>query len=76
MLEMISLYGIWAGETLGIELALPENRKKGRPISVSAVPFGVGIETWRSCRLPGKHVSCFDWSAWMYGKISSLQSWW
>ena len=57
---MISLYGIWAGETLGIELAVPENRKKERPISVSAVPFGPGIETWRSCRFPGKHVSCFD----------------
>ena len=27
--------------------------RPGRPISVSAVPFGPGIDIWRSCRVIG-----------------------
>ena len=51
-LELLTLNEIWAGERLGIELAVPENRMKRRSISVS-VPFGPGMEIWRSCRFQG-----------------------
>ena len=40
--ELLILYELWAGE-----------RWPGRPISVSAVPFGPGIDIWRSCRFIG-----------------------
>ena len=30
----------------------------GRPISVSAVPFGPGIDIWRSCRFIGAMMRC------------------
>ena len=48
--EMLLLCEPWAGERLVLEKALPEYRRPGRPISVSAVPFGPGIHIWRSCR--------------------------
>ena len=37
----------------GLEKALPRCRRPGRPISVSAVPLGPGIDIWRSCRFIG-----------------------
>ena len=43
-----SLYERWAGERLVIESAVPSAKRVGRPISVSAVPFGPGIDLWRS----------------------------
>ena len=36
-----------------MEKALPRYLRSGRPISVSAVPFGPGIDIWRSCRFIG-----------------------
>ena len=35
------------------EKAHPRYLRPGRPISVSAVPFGPGIDIWRSCRFIG-----------------------
>ena len=43
MLMFSFLYELWAGERLCLE----------NPISVSAVPFGPGIDIWRSCRFFG-----------------------
>ena len=51
--EMLILYELWAGERLCLEGAIPKYRRVGRPISVSAVPFGPGIDIWRSCRFLG-----------------------
>ena len=48
--ELLILYELWAGEWLSLEKAVPKRRRAGRPISVSAVPFGPGIDIWRSCR--------------------------
>ena len=47
------MYELWAGESLVLEKAVPRYRRQGRPISVSAVPFGPGIDIRRSCRLVG-----------------------
>ena len=44
---------LWAGERLSLEKAHPRYLRPGRPISVSAVPFGPGIDIWRSCRFIG-----------------------
>ena len=52
-LELLILYEMWAGERLMVEGAVPVGRREGRPISVSAVPFGPGIDIWRSCRFVG-----------------------
>ena len=41
---------------LVLEKASPRYRRPGRPISVSAVPFGPGIDIWRSCRFIGAHM--------------------
>ena len=67
--ELLILYELWAGERLSLEKATPRYLRPGRPISVSAVPFGPGIDIWRSCRfigalmrslclLPGGFVPC------------------
>ena len=50
---VVLLCELWAGERLVLEKALPRYRRPGRPISVSAVPFGPGIDIWRSCRFIG-----------------------
>ena len=42
--EMLTLYELWAGERLLLEKALPRYRRPDRPISVSAVPLGPGID--------------------------------
>ena len=47
------MYELWAGERLILEKAHPRYLRPGRPISVSAVPFGPGIDIWRSCRFVG-----------------------
>ena len=52
-LEMLILYETLAGERLSVEIAVAQNRRKRRPISVSVVPFGPGTEVWRSCRFLG-----------------------
>ena len=51
--EILILYELWAAERLVLEKAVPLYRRPGRPISVSAVPFGLGIDIWRSCRFIG-----------------------
>ena len=51
--ELLFLYELWAGERLVLEKAHPRYLRPGRPISVSAVPFGPGIDIWRSCRFIG-----------------------
>ena len=50
---MLILYELWAGERLSLEKACPRYLRPGRPISVSVVPFGPGIDIWRSCRFIG-----------------------
>ena len=54
--EMLIIYELWAGERLALEKAHPRYLRQGRPISVSAVPFGPGIDIWRSCRFIGALV--------------------
>ena len=51
--ELLILYELWAGERLVLEKAVPRKRRPERPISVSAVPFGSGIDIWPSCRFIG-----------------------
>ena len=51
--ELLILYELWAGERLSLEKAHPRYLRPGRPTSVSAVPFGPGIDIWRSCRFIG-----------------------
>ena len=51
--ELLILYEFWAGERLCLEKAHPRYLRPGRPISVSAVPFGPYIDIWRSCRFIG-----------------------
>ena len=51
--ELLTLFELWAGERLTLEKAHPRYLRPGRPISVSAVPFGPGIDIWRSCRFIG-----------------------
>ena len=48
--ELLILFELWAGERLSLEKAQPRYLRPARPISVSAVPFGPGIDIWRSCR--------------------------
>ena len=56
--ELPILYELWAGERLVLEKAVSRYRRVGRPISVSAVPFGPGIDIW------GEGVVCFAWWSW------------
>ena len=51
--ELLILYELWAGERWSLEKAHPRYLRSGRPISVSAVPFGPGTDIWRSCRYIG-----------------------
>ena len=51
--ELLILYELWAGERLSLEKAHPRYLLPGRPISVSAVPFGPAIDFWRFCRFIG-----------------------
>ena len=51
--ELLILYERWAGERLVLEMSVPKSRRLYRPISVSAVPAGLSIDIWRSCRFLG-----------------------
>ena len=51
--ELLILYELWAGERLSLQKAHARYLRPGRPISVSAVPIGPGIDIWRSCRFIG-----------------------
>ena len=55
-MELLILHELWAGERLSLEKAHPRYLRPGRPIPVSAVPFGPGIDIWRSCRFIGTLV--------------------
>ena len=57
--ELLILYELLAGERLSLGKAHPRYLRPGRPISVSAVPFGPGIDIWRSYRFIGAF-----WWAW------------
>ena len=52
-LELLILYEQRAGERLVVESAVPFARRVGRPISVSDVLIGPGIDIGRSCRFLG-----------------------
>ena len=52
-MELLILYELWAGERLSLEKAHPRYLRPGRPISVSTVPRGPGIDICRSCRCIG-----------------------
>ena len=41
--ELLIFCELWAGERLSLEKATPRYLRPGRPISVSAVPFGPGF---------------------------------
>ena len=45
--------GFWASVVGAEDVAHPRYLRPGRPISVSAVPPGPGIDLWRSCRFVG-----------------------
>ena len=55
--ELLVLCELWAGERLSLEKAHPRYLRPGRPLSVSAVPFGPGTDIWRSCRFVGALMS-------------------
>ena len=65
MLRLLILYELWAGERLSLEKAYIPHLRPGRPISVSAVPFGPGIDIWRSMSFH-----------WCYDEVSLLTAWW
>ena len=56
-LELLILYQKWADERLVIEGTVPSARRVGRPISVSAVPVGPGIDIGRYCRFLGSLIT-------------------
>ena len=60
--ELLILHELWAGERLSLERAVPRYLRPKRPISVSAVPFGPGIDIWHSCRFIGAMMRslCFS----------------
>ena len=51
--SFVELLILCEGERLSLEKAHPRYLRPGRHISVSAVPFGPGIDIWRSCRFIG-----------------------
>ena len=51
--EILIFYVLWCCERLVWEKAVPRYRRRGRSISVSAVPLGPGTDIWRSCRFLG-----------------------
>ena len=58
--ELIILYGRWAGERLVLEKAVLRFQRADRPISVSAVPSGPSIDIWRSRRFLGALLSSLE----------------
>ena len=51
--ELLIIYDLWAGERLQFVKAHPRYLRPGRPISVSAVPFGPGVDIGLSSKLLG-----------------------
>ena len=63
--ELLILYELWAGERLVLEKAHPRYLRPGRPISVSAVPFGPGID-----------ISALVSIYWCYDEVPLHVAWW
>ena len=64
---MLKLHEVWAGERLVLEKAVHRKRRRGRPISVSAVPFGPGTEYLAFLEVhrgPFQRTVCFAWWYW------------
>ena len=47
--EMLLLSELWSGERVFLETAVARYRRPGRPISVLAVPYGLGIGRFMFC---------------------------
>ena len=62
--ELPILYELWAGERLSLERAVPRYIRHGRPISVSAVPCGPGIDI----------VALLSFY-WVYYEVSLFTAW-
>ena len=73
--ELLILDELWAGERLSLEKATPRYLRPGRPISVSAVPFGPGIDIWRSCRFIGVLMSSLCLLPGGLGRFVTLLYW-
>ena len=73
--ELLILYELWVGERLSLEKAHPRFLRPGRPISVSAVPFGPGIDFWRSFRFIGALMRSVCLLPGGTGEICSLLYW-
>ena len=74
-LELLILYEKWAGERLVIESAVPFANRVGRPISVSAVPVGPGIDIGRSCRFFWESCSLSCPVTWWFDSVFALSHW-
>ena len=72
---MLILYELWAGERLVLEKAHPRYLRQGRPISVSAVPLGPGIDIRRSCRFIFALMRFSLFAAWWAGEVCPLFYW-
>ena len=53
LMRVVICRGLWTLVLRYSEKAQPRYLWPGRPISVSAVPFGPGTDIWRSCRFIG-----------------------
>ena len=73
--EVLILYELWAGEKLTLEKAHPRYLRPGRPISVSAVPFGPGIDIWRSLSVSWFPDEVPLYPAWWTAQVCSLCKW-
>ena len=73
--ELLILYELWAGQQLILEKAHNRYLRPGRPISVSAVPFGPGIDIWRSCRFIGALNEVSLHAAWWSWSVCTMLHW-
>ena len=73
--ELLILYELWAGERLSLEKAHPRYLRRGRPISLSAVPFGPGIDIWRSCRFIGAFNEVSLFTPWWASEVCPVLYW-
>ena len=72
---LLILFERWAGERLVLEKGVPTCRRAGRPISVSAVPLGLGTVIWRACRFLGSVLRFLDRLLDGLGRFCALQDW-
>ena len=68
--ELLILYELWAGERLVLEKAHPWYLRPGRPISVSAVPFGPGIHVRERDKMLLRSIMVGGvWNGYLLGKV-------